>query len=255
MISVELPSSVESALRSSSDSRLPQGLGRVTRPDPLRVEIAESIKSHILSGELGFGMHLVETELAISLGVSRLPVREALQLLAQGGWVDLRRGFGAFVHTPTTKEVDEVFSVRTVLEAEAARQAALMAANGKVSPENLQRLTQIFHEGLAEVSSGVAGKIIDRNADLHSVIVRLPGNGVLAEMAALIEERVRWYFGAIAIMRAPASWEEHASIVEAIVDGKAERAHQLMAEHCERSRIGLVDLSLSGFLMNDDAEG
>ena len=254
MMAVGLTDSMDSAMHSSSNAKLPRGLRRVTRPDPLRVEIAESIKLHIVSGELSFGTHLVETELALALGVSRLPVREALQLLAQDGWVDLRRGLGAFVHAPTVKEVEEVFGVRTVLEAEAAKQAALKVAEGKIDPERLEQLTKIFREGQAEALSGDGIKIVDKNAELHSAIVQLPGNSVLAEMAALIEERVRWFFGAIAITRAPASWEEHALVVEAILEGKADRAYELMAEYCDRSRLGLVDLSYSGFLGNDDAE-
>ena len=64
------------------------------------------------------------------LGVSRVPVREALQLLSQDGWVDLRAGFGTFVHAPTMKEIDDVFRVRAALEAEGAYQAACRVATG-----------------------------------------------------------------------------------------------------------------------------
>ena len=46
----------------------------------------------------------MESELAEILGVSRQPVREALQWLANEGWVDLKPGYGAFVHAPTHDE-------------------------------------------------------------------------------------------------------------------------------------------------------
>jgi DNA-binding GntR family transcriptional regulator len=230
---------------------LPTVMGKVRRPDPLRIEVARTLKSFIIGGNLPFGTHLVETELAQSLGVSRLPVREALQLLAQDGWVDLRKGFGAFVHTPSAKEVDEVFSVRTVLEAEAARQAAVVIAEGRADEQEIVRLKDVFEEGVKEVEVGHKAAIGDKNSELHFAIVDLTGNSVLGSMVSLIEERVRWYFGAIALRRAPASWEEHAQVIDAILAGDSSRAHDLMAQHCERSRIGLLDMSMSGFAKDD----
>ena len=70
-------------------------------------------------GSLPPGHHLVEADIAKKLGVSRIPVREGLQLLARDGWIDLRPRQGAFVHQPTAQEVDDVFCVRTLLEVEA----------------------------------------------------------------------------------------------------------------------------------------
>ena len=76
------------------------GVRHVKRPTPLRESVYEALTEMIIDGTLERGRHLVEVELAGMLGVSRQPVREALQRLNNEGWVDLRPGFGAMVHVP-----------------------------------------------------------------------------------------------------------------------------------------------------------
>ena len=77
------------------------------RPAPLREAAYDALVEMIITRELQPGQHLVENELAVQLGVSRQPVREALQRLQSEGWVDLRRALGAFVHVPTDAEADQ----------------------------------------------------------------------------------------------------------------------------------------------------
>ena len=66
----------------------------------------------------------MESDLAQTLGVSRGPIREALQLLQRDGLIDLRPRQGAFVHLPTLKEIEDFFDIRRALETESARLAA-----------------------------------------------------------------------------------------------------------------------------------
>ena len=107
---------------------LPQGaVPKLERPGPLRERVYEALLELITTRALQPGQHLVESELAGHLGVSRQPVREALQRLNTEGWVDLRPAQGAFVHEPTEEEADQLLTVRTLLEAEAARLAAANA--------------------------------------------------------------------------------------------------------------------------------
>ena len=104
---------------------LPEGaMPKLERPGPLRERVYEALLELITTRSLRPGQHLVESELARHLGVSRQPVREALQRLNTEGWVDLRPAQGAFVHEPTEDEADQLLTVRTLLEAEAARLAA-----------------------------------------------------------------------------------------------------------------------------------
>src|SRR5499427_6083426 len=124
------------------------------RPIPLRQSVYDALIDLIVGGELPPGQHMVETDLARQLGVSRQPIREALHRMEAEGWVDLRPSQGAFVHVPTDSEVDDLLDVRALLEAETGRLAAASAAggvngDGGTNPNRLIRLREICREGEA----------------------------------------------------------------------------------------------------------
>src|ERR1700744_270529 len=160
---------------------LAAGTRRVARPAPLRQAVYDTLAEIIASGSLQPGQHLVESELAEHLGVSRQPIREALQRLAVDGWVELRPAYGAYVHVPTADEVAQLLGVRSVLHAYAAREAALHAAK-----ERVPRLRGLYEAGLA-AEDGTA--LVSAYADLHAYIVQPSGNRVLGELIAQLERR------------------------------------------------------------------
>ncbi|MDT0303822.1 GntR family transcriptional regulator [Streptomonospora wellingtoniae] len=205
--------------------------GRVQRPVPLRETVYETILNLIITREFPPGRHLVESELAEQLGVSRQPVREALQRLSNEGWVDLRPGYGAFVHTPTESEADQLLAVRAVLETEAARLAA-----GTAAPEQVEHLRELWRAGVAAVDDADVDSVVTANADFHRGVIEASGNRVLAELAAQVDRRVRWYYAPIARSRGMASWDEHAEIIAAVAGGDAAEAARLMNDHTERTR-------------------
>lgn len=204
---------------------------RITRPVPLRESVYGAILDMIVSRELQPGQHLVENELAVALGVSRQPVREALQWLKNDGWVDLRPGLGAFVHTPTLAEADQLLAVRGLLETEAARLAAL-----HTSPDGVAQLRELWRRGVAALDAEDVAGVVAANAELHSTVAQLSGNTVLVELAAQVDRRVRWYYTPVARHRGAQSWEEHAALIEAIADVDAERAADVMRRHTELTR-------------------
>src|ERR1700677_3211744 len=123
------------------------------RPVPLRQSVYDALIDLIVGGELPPGQHIVETDLARQLGVSRQPIREALHRMEAEGWVDLRPSQGAFVHVPTDAEVDNLLDVRALLEAETARLAARAA-----TPAGTARLREISAEGVAAAEQGDLGR-------------------------------------------------------------------------------------------------
>lgn len=224
---------MESARRRTAAAGL-RGEGAVppvARPVPLRESVYTALIEMIVSGHLQRGEHLVEGELADLLGVSRQPVREALQRLHTDGWVDLKPGLGAFVHVPTDEEVDQLLAVRSVLESEAARLAAPRATE-----EAVARLRQLWQEGVAALDTQNVESMVAANAAFHSYVIELAGNKVLAELVARVDYRVRWYYTPIAKQRGEHSWREHAALIEAIAAGDAERAGMLMREHTDQTR-------------------
>src|SRR5215467_6157797 len=137
----------------------------VERPVPLRQSVYEALVELVIAGRLTPGQHLVETELARHLGVSRQPVREALHRLEAEGWVDLRPNQGAFVHVPTDQEVDELLDVRELLEVEAARLVARSAGE-----EQVTRLREICQRGEAVVNAGDTAGFVTINNEFHAAL-------------------------------------------------------------------------------------
>jgi len=220
---------------------LPQGsVPRLERPGPLRERVYEALLELITTRALQPGRHLVESELAGQLGVSRQPVREALQRLNTEGWVDLRPAQGAFVHEPTEEEADQLLTVRTLLEAEAARLAALKAGEAGITA-----LQRIVEEGRIAAADNDITRAVALNAAFHAKIMELAGNAVLAGLAAQIDGRVRWYHTPLARLRGGASWEEHQEMTLAIADRDAQRATRLMREHTEHSRQSYLERDAS----------
>ncbi|MFG3241362.1 GntR family transcriptional regulator [Streptomyces sp. NPDC048157] len=211
---------------------LPQGaVPKLERPGPLRERVYEALLELITTRALRPGQHLVESELAGHLGVSRQPVREALQRLNTDGWVDLRPAQGAFVHEPTEEEADQLLSVRTLLEAEAAR---LAAANS--GTEGIAALEELCVQGEQAVADDDVDLAVATNAAFHAKVMELAGNAVLSELAGQVGRRVRWYYTPVARRRGAQSWIEHRSLIAAISARDGQRATEIMRSHTEHTR-------------------
>jgi DNA-binding GntR family transcriptional regulator len=215
----------------SSENEKAVNMPRLRRPAPLREGVYETLLELIIRRALQPGQHLVESELAGRLGISRQPVREALQRLSTEGWVDLRPAHGAFVHVPTEEEADQLLAVRALLEAESARLAAAHA-----TPASVRALRDLCERGTKALAADAVDDVVAANAELHAAIVELSGNKVLAELAAQVDRRVRWYYTPVARQRGPRSWVEHEALIDALAANDGERAAQIMRDHTEQTR-------------------
>ena len=205
------------------------------RPVPLRQSVYDALIDLIVGGELPPGQHMVETDLARQLGVSRQPIREALHRMEAEGWVDLRPSQGAFVHVPTDTEVDNLLDVRVLLEAETARLAATLPPGvAKTAP--LARLREICADGQAAAEANDFATAVSVNNAFHAEIAIICGNAVLAELAHIVGRRVQWYYRMVAPERGHGSWDEHLELIEAIETGDAELAQEVARKHTERTR-------------------
>ncbi|MFJ7494111.1 GntR family transcriptional regulator [Streptomyces sp. NPDC097727] len=211
---------------------LPHGaVPKLERPGPLRERVYEALLELITTRALRPGQHLVESELAGHLGVSRQPVREALQRLNTEGWVDLRPAQGAFVHEPTEEEADQLLSVRTLLEAEAARLAAVNSGT-----DGIAALEELCAKGEQAVADDDVDLAVATDAAFHAKVMELAGNVVLSELAGQVDRRVRWYYNPVARRRGTRSWIEHRSLTGAISSRDEQRAAEIMRAHTEHTR-------------------
>jgi GntR family transcriptional regulator of gluconate operon len=84
--------------------------------ESLKSKVARSLRLAIQTGQLAPGQHLVEEEIAQQLGVSRVPVREAIRMLEADGLLDTEHGRGARVANPSEVDIEEIYGLRIALE-------------------------------------------------------------------------------------------------------------------------------------------
>jgi len=202
----------------------------LARRGPLRDEVYRALVDLIVHYKLVPGQHLREAQLAEQLGVSRVPVREALLALAQDGWVDHRLARGAFVHIPSDKEVEDVFAIRVVLEGEAASLAATT-----ITAEDIRALREICRRGRKAVKNDDGELVVKTNAEFHRRVRELADNSELSRILSSIARKVNWYFTPIALSRGEQSWDEHEQLIAALEDRDAARARNIMSAHTQET--------------------
>lgn len=202
-----------------------------TAHQPLRAVVCDELRRLVMTGELAPGTRLVEESLAARLGVSRNPVREALQTLAGEGFVELLPRRGAVVAQITAAQAEELFDVRMALESLAARLAARNA-----TPAQVAHLRLVLESSRLATESGDLDALAGRNTEFHQLVVAASGNDYLRLLVAPMARRAQWVFRMSAASRGPHSWTEHETLLGAIIDSDEEYAAALGAAHVAAAR-------------------
>ena len=194
---------------------------------PLRTAaVLDAIRHAILAGELEPGRSLVEAELAVALGVSKTPVREALKTLAGAGLVTMSPYRGATVRAIDGATARNIYDMRLLLEPEAVRRAVGRGSGLSAARQALER---------ADAAAGQAGRSL-ANREFHRALYLDCGNPMLAGALDDLRDQTA-LISAAAWQRAP-SWrleaEEHRAILAAAGEGDGERAAELLAVHISR---------------------
>jgi DNA-binding GntR family transcriptional regulator len=195
----------------------------------VRERVREQLRERIVTGVLRPGDRLVERELAEDLGVSRVPVREAIRSLEADGFVAVQSPRRVVVRQLSKVDVEELFDVREALEVLATEQACRRA-----DPPALRRLKRAVTEAARALAAGNINQVAEANLRFHQEIVALAGNGLLSSMLHQLEDRLRWLF------RQNEDWDrllqEHRRLYEAIASGDPERARARSIEHVRVNR-------------------
>jgi DNA-binding GntR family transcriptional regulator len=177
-------------------------------------------------------VRLDERRLSQDLGVSRTPIREAMTLLEQEGFVRTRPRRGIYVVKKTKREIVEIITVMAGLESMAARLAAERASDAEIA--ELRRLMDAFRCGPNGAERGERlDEYSDANIAFHLAIIRMSGCALLAEMTENLFIHMR-AIRKITIHqenRAARSITDHMRIIEALERRDAELAERLAREH------------------------
>ena len=190
--------------------------------------VANEIRVAILAGTLQPGERLKQEQLAEDMGVSRIPVREALRILEAEGLVETRPGRGSQVVELTRDGAADVLMVRGALEGLAARLAA-----ERVTPEVVARLRIAVDEGKRASDAGDHGSASDAHTRFHLELARAGGNSHLQTELEFFPAKAEWIVATLLQSRSEYSWQEHEAIVDAVASGDADQAEQLTKIHSE----------------------
>jgi DNA-binding GntR family transcriptional regulator len=194
---------------------------------PLHKEVAVAIRNAILMGELKAGARLIEAELAERLGISRAPVREALkQLVAEGLLVNVPRR-GTTVIELTEKDIREIFSLRTALEA-----MAVELITPTISADQIAQLDRLVKEMSAVAVTQDEAKIVDLEMRFHELLCKLSGHSRLHAAWLQMGVQLRAFFAAADPQYDNREYtERHETLLAAIASGDAAHAVATLREH------------------------
>jgi DNA-binding GntR family transcriptional regulator len=173
-------------------------------------------------------IRLDERQLSQKLGVSRTPIREALTLLEQEGFVRAVPRRGIYVVRKSKKEIIEMIVVWAALESMAARLAAVDATDAQ-----LKELSALFHEFESEPPSDHLNEYSEANIKFHQTILRLGGCNLIVEMSQNLFIHIR-AIRTVSLRqdnRAARSINDHMRIIAALQARDADLASKLVREH------------------------
>ena len=208
-------------------------MGRLGELEPVprksTVEIVyDELRTAILYGHLEPGEQLGEVELAGRLGISRGPLREAMQRLVQEGLLHSEPHRGLFVITLDRSDVEDVYLARLAIERQAC--ALVMERN---RGEAVARLTEALDRLVDAARERDRVKMSDADQAFHEVLVSSSGSPRLERMAQTLLVETRMCLNALqeTYPEPEDLVEEHRRLVDAIADGEEERLLRLIEDH------------------------
>ena len=199
-------------------------------PVGLRAQACDAIRAAIMRMDI-YGqseeIRLDERQLCEDLGVSRTPIREALSVLEQEGFVRSIPRRGILVVRKTKREIVEMIAVWAAIESMAARLAAARATDAEIAA--LRGVLAAFDDN----PSGQLSEYSDANMAFHKAIVRLGGIGLMTSMTGTLFIHMRAVRAVTMTQdnRARRSVADHRAIIEALAARDADLAERLVREH------------------------
>jgi DNA-binding GntR family transcriptional regulator len=201
----------------------------LTRDSTFSQRTEAVLREMILDGSIPPGERLNEVALASALGISRGPLREAIQRLAGEGLLTIISHRGAYVRTFEKREVDELYELRTAYEMHAARLVCERASNADLAQ------LDVF---LADTGDAMIDGRYPADRDFHRRLLSLADSGALERAANDIQAQIclARTISASRPVRAKEAFDEHVDIASALQARSADDAARLVREHLDHAR-------------------
>lgn len=202
-------------------------ISREGSPEGLQDFVSRRLVKAIVSGELPAGTRLSPARLAEDLGVSHIPVREALAALEAIGHVRRIPRVGFFVAELSTDDIEDIYHWRQVLEDEAHRIVV-----PRLTDQDLARMREI-NTAMLKAASERSDQFVSLNREFHFVPFELVGSEHLLRFLRHLWDAAARYQGAMAYVRVPRSTlqDHHNGLMEAFEARDVEGVNRWMAKH------------------------
>jgi len=214
----------------------------IQKKGKLKEKVYSVMKARILNFELKPGEKFFETEISEDLGVSRTPIREALNRLEHEGLIKSLPNKGYSVSDLTATEIEELFEIREALEVLALRTAAKNA-----SKEDWIRLEQTIQNQNPRQNGDSEKRHSHYFKEAHEFeleVARISGKETLKQMIDMISDKINRFqwMNFFLTDRAVSSRNEHIEIINFLKDGKIEDAVAATQEHIRHSKDNILNL-------------
>jgi DNA-binding GntR family transcriptional regulator len=193
-----------------------------------------SIRQYILAKNPGTEVRLTETFFAEQLGISKSPVREALNSLQSEGLLRIEPRRGAFVHKFSGKEISELFELREALE-------TFATAIVPITPLLLAELRGSVERTEQLLRSGKKAAYIEEDIFFHQFIVGSAGNAELSRVHSNLQDKLWLCRCQTYQLTSSDTPSAHRRITEAIASGDRLMAKQMTSSHIQFVRSALIE--------------
>jgi DNA-binding GntR family transcriptional regulator len=195
----------------------------------LSEQVADLLRDRIVQGELAPGTRLVERTIGDDLGVSRVPVREAIKQLTGEGFLTQVPRTGVIVAEISWKKVEELFEIREALEV-----LSIRLATQRATQEQQEEMRSLLVDASRALQEHDTAGFDRANERLHDIMLAAANNDMLASVMLPLNSQLHWLLRQY--NEPDVLHEQHVALVEAITSGNKRLAERAARSHIRTSR-------------------
>ena len=206
-------------------------MSKILASRPLYEEVADQLRVRIFAHELAPGTWIDEQTLAKEFGISRTPLREAIKVLATEGLITMKLRRGAYVTEVNRGDLEQIFTILSLLEGQAAKEAAT-----KAQEKDLNELDDMHLRLEKAAADRNLDQFFEVNVRFHERIIAIANNpwmtGVIADLRKVLKLQRKDSLSRTG--RLQSSLSEHREILKALLERDPIAAEQAMRTHLAR---------------------
>lgn len=204
----------------------------------LQNKVTNKLREVILKGHFKMGDRLIQEEWATKLGVSRMPIREALIQLEKEGLVRIEPRKGAIVTPISVDDIEEIYQLRVLLEGEAVERSLPF-----LEAEDIEELEQLYNQmnalGKSEDDVSTYTRL---NMEFHHILRRGCPWRRIHDIIDLLWKGIPPYTPSLLSERLEDANNEHQIMVECVKQNDAKKLREVMEKHILRTRDNLIQV-------------